>query len=266
MRFNQKAGGWALFVALLVAGFCIGSASLRPDAHWTSALLTTLVAFATIFGSTYAILKDIVQTRDDQIVSLEEFGWPFGRVLTLATVLLLVVGFFGVFVGSVFAAGLTTFNAPLPNEGGALNESIKIAMQIGSYALIFTVAGSYFVGRWIGYRCSERGVIALVLAVVVSRSIVILLDLVILGFDQYVELLAYLNASIVVYLPTLGLLVVVGMTGVWRGKRTRGPQYLYYVLNKMPKESRDALLDLAQSEAMRLQEASAERDEGKHGG
>ncbi len=181
----------------------------------------------------------------------EEFGWPFGRVVALATVLLLVAMMLGLLVGLIAVVGLIGLSAQIGNNASSVGEVVELVLPsfMGS---VFLVGASYFVGRWIGYRCRDRVVVALVLAVVLARGIVLVLDMSVLGYEQYSELLSRFDASVWQFLASLGFFMGSGMIGVWRGRKTRASYYLHYVLQSMPQDSRNTLLELAHSEAVRL--------------
>ena len=157
--------------------------------------------------------------------------------MALGIVALLVVILLGLYVGIVLVLGFS----------GAPKE-----ISIASVVFLFLVPACYFSGRWGGYRCRERGVIAVVLTIVTSLLLVWVLALSIMGFEEYARFLDRIDASLSLFVVPVVFLVGIGLLGYWRGNRTRASHYLHYLVRLLPKDTSDALLDLAYTEAVRL--------------
>ena len=249
-ELNPKALGWSVTIAAAVTVLYLVWALVgKPD--WSSVVPTAALAFLTVLGVGYMILKDAVGPAGFRVVSPEDFGWPYGRVVALGTVLLLVAAIAGNVVGIFVIVLLPVVVTDL--EISLLNTDV-VALQTGMWAAVFMITGSYFVGRWMGYRARARSVVAIVAAIVMMRASLLVFDLSVLGYDEYAELMSRLNLNAWQMLAGLAALLVAGLIGVWQGKRARPARYLYHVLKQIPEASRDVLLDLAYTETKRLRE------------
>jgi hypothetical protein len=94
---------------------------------------------------------------------------------------------------------------------------------------------AYLVGRWIGTRCSGKGVIAVLLAIVISLAVWRVVDLFTSGEEEFTP------SELVLDLCRFPLLICAGLIG-----------YLHYVLGALPAETRDTIIDLAFEEAQKV--------------
>jgi len=58
------------------------------------------------------------------------------------------------------------------------------------------------------------------------------------------------------------VLMVPALLGYWRGRKLRLSKYLYYLLGVLPKETRDAVVELAFDEAQKISKARQGQDLG----
>jgi hypothetical protein len=127
--------------------------------------------------------------------------------------------------------------------------------MILAFSVLFNVIAAYLTGRWIGSRSGSRGIIAIlslfVLAVVIGKSI----DFAIMSSADFKELYGEEKSLDLLLLHILGgsvILSISGLIGYWRGRRMRLLKYLRYLLGVLPKDTRDALVDLAYEEARNI--------------
>jgi hypothetical protein len=113
-------------------------------------------------------------------------------------------------------------------------------------AIVFpaTILCAYFVGRWIGTRCSSRGVAAILLAAIFYAAVSLALGGIVP--DEPWE-----PSSKLLELILLAWLICFGLIGYWRGRKYRLPKYLHYLLGVLPAETRDTVIGLAFEEAQR---------------
>lgn len=253
-KLNGKALALAAASAVMLTSlFFLAGGNSDDDPSWPSVIPTALLTFLAVLGVGYQILRDAVERSRVAIVSREDFGLPYGRVVALSAVLMLVVGFAGSIAGSVAAFVLTVVNAGFSDESMSDESQLVLAAM---WATVFLLAGSYYIGRWIGYRSRERAIVGVVAAIVIARAVAIVIGMSTLGYEKYAEMMTGLGVEAWQYLIELAVLVTTGIIGVWRGKRIRPAYYLHYVLRKISKEeSRDVLLELAYAEATRLKDA-----------
>jgi hypothetical protein len=131
---------------------------------------------------------------------------------------------------------------------------------VGILGLIPTMMVAYLVGRWIGVRSQSKGLFV-VLAV---AFFVPFIDRVLaVAFMSREDLSAYFHSTnttelLLVAIVELGVLIAVpAIFGYWRGRVVQLSRYLGYLVRALPKESQEALVDLASDEAKRLASNSA---------
>jgi hypothetical protein len=119
--------------------------------------------------------------------------------------------------------------------------------------------GAYFIGKWIGTRCSRRGVLAIILVAILGSVSVILADQ--LATDEAYQ--AVYNEERMVFGHMLrvstvhtGAYLVFGLLGYWRGHTARLSKYLQYLLGVLPSETRNTVVELAFDEAQKTTLAS----------
>jgi len=126
--------------------------------------------------------------------------------------------------------------------------------------LIIEVVGSYFVGRWIGTRCSRQGIVTMFLVAFFAAVGTVLIDVVLTPDELYKsafrrERLSYAFILVRIAMITL-IMFVSGLVGYSRGRKFRLSKYLHYLLTVLPIETRDAVVDLAFGEAQKIASAT----------
>jgi hypothetical protein len=122
------------------------------------------------------------------------------------------------------------------------------AAQSRDWALlnvIVSVVLAYFVGRWIGTRCSSKGTVAILLAVFLSTVISLIGDK--LVPDDPGDFPSWLSDLI-----AFPLSIFAGVIGYRRGRKYRLSRYLHYLLSVISPETRDSLIDLAFGEVQKI--------------
>jgi hypothetical protein len=128
-----------------------------------------------------------------------------------------------------------------------INKSMRSAYRLGLILLTnwpVMIFCAYLVGRWIGSRCSRRGIIAVLLAIS-STAIMLTFDLLSPDEDELEP------SEMVLDLLRFPFLICAGLIGYWRGQKYRLSKYLHYLLDVLPAETRDAFIDLAFEEAQK---------------
>jgi hypothetical protein len=138
---------------------------------------------------------------------------------------------------------------------------------VGLIALPYMVAGLYFAGHWIGSRSSNYGPAAVICACFLSISASKLADYMISPEDIFMhyygtekEIGAFLRANIAGIVGSFLMFSVVSLVGYWRGSNRRVSKYMLYLLDVLPKHTRETLVNLAFEEVQMLssqQRASA---------
>jgi hypothetical protein len=152
-----------------------------------------------------------------------------------------------------FAGGLVfvTFKV-LDIESGSSDQDTIAA--VGLLSIPFYLFGSYLVGKWIGTRCSGKGIAAIVLVTILSALAAKAVDLVIIPSAQFEQMFGSQKDVALYLLHSSGLsaILFVGTTiGFWRGHKNKMSRYLEYLLSVLPKEIKGTILDLAYDEAKR---------------
>jgi hypothetical protein len=170
-----------------------------------------------------------------------QIAWPL--MVLYGTILLCVIREgFGYVAGFVLGAA-----------GGKL-EGLPHMMAVTTVpAAMF---GMYFIARWIGTRCTRRGIIATLLVAILAITISALLEIVGLTDEDYRLLLGHEKTDYAKLFGIKGLgvsiLAAVGLLGYWRGHKQRLSKYLYYLLGVLPVATRETVVDLAFEEAQKV--------------
>jgi hypothetical protein len=111
--------------------------------------------------------------------------------------------------------------------------------------IIVTAALSYFVGRWIGTRCSSKGMIAILLIIFLSTAMDLIFNF------MFPDEPGYFPTKLL-SLISLPFAISAGIIGYRRGRKYRLSRYLHYLLSVLPPETRDTVIDLAFGEAQKI--------------
>ncbi|GEM_PF-5009538 len=170
-----------------------------------------------------------------------ELSWyalaAYGTVILVAVVQL-AGGIVGLIMGLIAPA----------QQGFTQNELLAIAV----ISIPTQLAGGYFVGRWIGARSAPRTGIAAVIACAVAAALVSrIIDFSIMSPDDIqtaygsVDAARFLNLAFI----TFAIFAVSAGLGYWRGTARRMTNYMSYLLNVLPADTRETLVNLAYEEA-----------------
>jgi hypothetical protein len=105
---------------------------------------------------------------------------------------------------------------------------------------------AYLVGRWIGTRCSSGGMIAVLLVIIISTAFWRAVDLLTPGEEEFTP------SEQVLDLLRFPFLICIGLIGYRRGRKYRLSRYMHYLLDVLPAETRDTVIDLAFDEARKI--------------
>ncbi|MDR4493376.1 MAG: hypothetical protein R3B74_02930 [Nitrospirales bacterium] len=171
------------------------------------------------------------------VLSFEGFGFSPPRLILYGTLIL--------FAAMQLSSGLGGIIASLAGVG------MKDIMNfIGVFAFIIVFPAVFLTGRWVGRRGVSKGIVTIFLISVFARVAASLLDLLMLPSD---ELALYLGEIGIWEQMGIGTVVfsLIGCWGYWRGRRQRLAAYLTYLLGRVSTDTRDAIVELAYTEASR---------------
>ena len=168
-----------------------------------------------------------------------QLAWP---LMALSGFLLLISVDLISTLPAVFIDNYVTYISP------GINKSVRSAYRLGLIlstnwpVMIFC---AYLLGRWIGTRCSRRGIIAVLLAIG-STAIMLTYDLLSPDEDELEP------SEMVLDLLRFPFLIGAGLIGYWRGQKYRLSRYLHYLMKVLPLETRDTVIQLAFEEAQKV--------------
>jgi hypothetical protein len=193
--------------------------------------------------------KNLTDRKRTPIYTFSGFqiAWPlmalYGWIL-LAT----VDAISGGFVIGVDTAIAADFEEDLKqNVRGAYELALLLLVNFPAMILC-----AYYVGRWIGTRCSSRG-IAAVLLVIISYTATGL------AIYPYFPDEPWEPSSQLLDFIELPFLICAGLLGYWRGQKYKLAKYLHYLLGVLPAETRDTVVGLAFDEAQQIASSVTQR-------
>ena len=236
----------ALCIAAFLA-FCtyVGLRLLNVEESIRSSLASLL--FATV-PSLHQMLKDRlwklrISTQPRTTVSFGDFSLPWYVMWTYVALL-----FMAIMQLSNMAAGLLGADAGIP-----LSEMYVIFFFSGTIMGVFF---SFVFGTWIGVRCAGSNIVGMLVSVFAVASTVIvdrLLSYYILGSEtDFVELYgerSIANLTKGIFFGS-ALLVISAILGYWRGRVTRNKAYLQFLLNRLPRDTQDTVIELVYQEVL----------------
>jgi hypothetical protein len=195
--------------------------------------------------------KNLVAGKRTPVYDFRGFqiAWPL--MVLYGVLLLAAIDAISSVVGGFLAAGVMISQDR--------QEDAITAMYVGVVmATPPIIVGAYLVGRWIGTRCSRRGVIVVLLVVLAYTVLQFVLEqsyLLIASDDD--DVARFTRETLVVRLVAGACLsVLVLLIGYWRGRKARLSKYLYYLLGVLPAETRDTVVELAFDEAQKVASAA----------
>jgi uncharacterized membrane protein YpjA len=157
---------------------------------------------------------------------------------------------------SSFVAGLLAAGFMFSQDA---QQDVITGMYLGLVlATPFVIVGAYLVGRWIGTRCSHRGVIVVLLVVLGYTVLQFVLEqsYLLLATDDD-DVARFTRETLVLRLIVAACLsVLLLLIGYWRGRKGRLSKYLHYLLGALPAETRDTVVELAFDEAQKVASAA----------
>jgi hypothetical protein len=175
-----------------------------------------------------------------------QIAWP---LMVLYGVLLLnTIALVSSFIGGALSGRL------MASQGKA--EDVKTGMYLaGAVGVPLIIMGGYLLGRWIGTRCSRRGVIVVLLVVLGNAVISTAIEHSFPMGDTEVPILSR-ETSVVRHTISACVLLLVLLIGYWYGRKYRLAKYLHYLLSVLPVETRDVVVELAFDEAQKVASAA----------
>jgi hypothetical protein len=241
---------FVIAVLLSVAIYLAGHALLNDDKLVDAALsipFVGLTGFAELIEKHDAKRHLASGKQGAAIPSLDGFSISWPLITTYSTIILIAVTeFLSLLTGAIAAhSGL--------NRTGAMTALVLVGF------LIQLLAG-YFVGRWIGIRGRNHGLMALFAAALLSPIIERTIESYFLSADEFRTLFGVergLPVMAVSVAVGFAVLFLPGVLGYWRGKKQRLTKYLGFLLAILPEDTQAALVDLAVQEANALHNAKA---------
>jgi hypothetical protein len=246
MKLFAIALGIVCGVAAVLFGAAFGVLTLlqRPEAVSAAGTLAGLPILA--FAKVAEVLereqgkKSLAAGKRTSIYDFHQFqiAWPL--MVLYGTILLFAI---------VEVTGLVV--------AAANDLELKQTVQMMPFtAFPVAILGMYFVGRWIGTRCSQRGIIAIVLVAILAPVLLEAFDESVIPDEAYRNMFNHDRLDFGFLLPVLSLRIclftVAGLLGYWRGHKQKLSKYLHYLLGVLPSETRDAVVDLAFEEAQKV--------------
>jgi hypothetical protein len=191
-------------------------------------------------------------------------SWPLLVVYGTLTIFAIIQGAIwlaGAIIGVTIAAANIYETRP---DLDVLNVGLNLGMAL--IVLPLNLLGGYLVGRWIGIRSMRNGV-AIVLVSVALASVLYAL------WHHYLNRLSWpgpLPSSVTPSVPlslsagiplawevsrlfrNLVVFSISGLVGCWRGQKMKLSRYMQYLLSILPNDSRNAVVELAFDEALRV--------------
>lgn len=177
-----------------------------------------------------------------------QIAWPL--MVVYGTILLFVIrAGFGIVAGFMLSEALS-------EAGGTLEMARHMARHISVVSFLpASMLAMYLIARWIGTRCSRRGIIATLL-VAISTLIDAVLNMTLLPDEDFRTMSGYERTDYLKYFGNevleVSIIAAAGLVGYWRGHKQRLSKYLYYLLGVLPVETRETVVDLAFEEAEKV--------------
>jgi hypothetical protein len=173
------------------------------------------------------------------------------RGFQIAWPLMVVYG--TVVLTSLWMASILLASVMITMAGGSV-EGENAENAAGLLINPVVIYGAVLVGGWIGARASRLGIVTILLIALVTPATTMGTDFLfsLISGDKYPEYpqgfaIDRLKAEIVTSL----IIVVPGLIGYWRGQRQKFSRYLRYLLDVLPPQDRDTVLELVYGEAQK---------------
>jgi len=191
------------------------------------------------------------------LVRFEGFTLPWGRMTVYAT--LVLIGLFNLSAyAATVAVRLTTAASQAHLVFGGWISQLATQPAGTVFAMSTTLAiflSPYLVGIWIGERCDRFGLLTVTTASLFAKAVDSSMSFFLIEPQTFEALFGRPKTlDLLIEQIALGSLAMIlsGMLGFFMGRRTRLSKYLAYLLNRLPTNSRDVLIDMAYEEAQRI--------------
>jgi hypothetical protein len=149
-------------------------------------------------------------------VPFQDYTLPWYQMLTYGSFFVYAASGLGIFI--IWLAGLVT--------------GIFITELVPFLNGLFVAVTFFGVGSWIGARVEKYSVLAVLGTVLVYHLIAVV-----------VNLLLGIRFSYLLLVGAIFLYLVAAILGLWRGRRTRIPRYIQYLLLSLPPGKRPAAVE-----------------------
>jgi hypothetical protein len=157
---------------------------------------------------------------------------------------------------SGFVVGLVRSVAAGQAPEVAETSTLLRASTLGNLPIF--LIGFYLLGRWLSWRCSKNGILAVVLMALLTAIMNRLLELLVMSPEVWQSFYGpertVLSLLVLVFVQ-FAFILVPGLLGFWRGRRERTSKYMVYLLSALPEETQNSLVDLAFEEVREIVEA-----------
>ena len=240
-----------LIGALVCSGLYFLDAILQ-DTFGLSTIALGASLFLGSWGGIDSLCGSLQQWRAPIIVPSKDYGWSLGRTVTLGVLALTALTIISLLAGFVvaFNAALALRSSAAPIAANNLEGIVSIILlQVTGFVVM---GGYYFVGRWIGYKCRERGMLAVLVVILAFFGLSFIINTSSLGFTAYTESLSDMNVSFWQIVVAIPIMFAIGLVGYWRGRRNRLSHYFHYLIRSLPYDTGKVVVDLAYSETVEL--------------
>lgn len=214
--------------------------------------VAVLGAFPKLRESLEAHYKEKDPTSlNPEVVALSKYSIHPGLSILYTT----IVGFSTALLAGALAV-IVHISAGAEIVGGNVMSSVAV---ISLFTLMPVL---YLAGRWIGRRCFRYTFLAAVATGVLVRTLGTAFDAFIVSAEDYKQIFDEAKSiewfSIQILFGSL-LFSVVLLVGAYMGRRQRLTHYFTYLLTRLTPASRNALVEIAYEEAMRIREAESRK-------
>jgi len=181
-------------------------------------------------------------------------AWPLMGIY--GSLVLLVVSFLADSLVGVVAGAMAIASGIAAEHLDEYLASEPVVVLALCMDFLISIPIAYVVGSWIGTRCSQRGVLAVLLTIVLSFVIGLVVGALVAPTEMQAK---WSDVNLVVSLVEFPVMTLVCLIGYWRGRRHQTSKYLHYLLGILPTETRETVVELACDEARKVASAVAAR-------
>ncbi len=190
-------------------------------------------------------IKPNISALPNHIVNLEGFGLSPVTMTIYGSLMLFALANIGSMIGGSIAA-LSNIDLGLPTL---------------FISALFVFPSSYIMGHWIGSRCLSHGIRTTLSVIFIFRLVASIIDSSYLSNEDYLSIYGETN-SVGFFLQQIasGLVIlgIISLIGYWRGRKKRLLRYVGFLLNFLPNDTRNDLIQLAYEEVKSTLEKNKE--------